>query len=87
MAACRAIGRPRRFTSDERQSRKRLAHERWKAENWEYYDMQRKLLMSRPEYLQYRRMLRKHGDLVNQIAMGFMRTPESSEASEQDSSQ
>jgi len=49
------IGRPRVLSNEERLSRKRAAHEQWKAANWEYYVLQKRLLTSRPEYTIRRR--------------------------------
>ena len=53
------IGRPRIYSNEERLSRKRVAHEQWKSLNWEYYSLQKRLLMSRPEYAARRKELRK----------------------------
>ena len=54
-----AIVRPRIYSNEERLCRKRVAHERWKLSNWEYYMLQKRLLMSRPDYAARRRELLK----------------------------
>ena len=43
------MGRPR-LPTPERRLRKKLSHEAWKANNWEYYVEQKRLLSSRPAY-------------------------------------
>ena len=81
MALARVYGRPRIYSNEERRCRKNLAHERWKAENWEYYVAQRKMLLSRPEYLEYRRRLRRERQLAAEIAKVFAECSDDSSSS------